>query len=559
MTLAREELPLACFYRRERERPDAIAFTQPMGKGVVRDLTVRQVSDEARRMAAHLRSFGWEPGTRIAILSKNCAHWIMSDLAIFMAGYVSVPLYPTLTAESVRQVLEHSSAKALFIGKLDGWPAMRLGVPDSVQRIRLPLSPPENCPGWDELIAATPPLTGEPDRDGDELATIMYTSGTTGMPKGVMHSFHNFAWAARTAGKRFGGLSPADRLLSYLPLSHIAERQTVEMLGSLIVGVRIYFAESLDTFAQDLRRARPTFFFSVPRLWVKFQQGVFSKMPRAKLDRLLRVPLLKRVVKRKILAGLGLDQCRVAAGGAAPMPPDLLNWYARLGLEILEVYGMTENCGVSHSSVPGDIRPGYVGQPYEGVKSRLASDGEVQVLSPATMLGYYREPEKAREAMTADGWLRTGDLGRMDEQGRLKITGRLKELFKTSKGKYVAPAPIENRLGSHTSVEACCVMGANLAQPFAVLILSADEISACQEASRREALTASLGQHLEAVNAQLDPHEQLDFLALTADTWTVDNGFVTPTLKVKRNVVEPHYEPRVARWSALRRPVVWDA
>lgn len=558
MTVAEQDLPLQCFYRQEREHPDQIYFTQPTGGGQVVELNWKQVGEQARRMAAHLQSFGWESGSRIAIIGKNSAHWVIADLAIWMSGYVSVPLYPTLTAASVRQILDHSEARAVFIGKLDDWTSMRSGLPEGIERIRLPLSPEESCAHWDDIVAKTAPLAGDPLRAADDLATIIYTSGTTGMPKGVMHAFGNFASATVSANERFK-LGSGARLLSYLPLSHIAERNAVEVL-SMKMGAHIFFAESLEAFAADLQRARPTMFFSVPRLWVKFQQGVHAKMPREKLERLLRIPLLNRIIKRKILAGLGLDQCQLAAGGAAPMPPDLLRWYARLGLEIIEVYGMTENCGISHSTVPGDPKAGYVGLPYVGVESRLAADGEVQMRSGAVMQGYFREPEKTREAMTEDGWLRTGDRGQLDEQGRLRITGRVKELFKTSKGKYVAPAPIENRLAANPKVEACCVMGANLGQPFAVVILPPDVLAACgKDATQRAAVTDSLQAHLAAVNQQLDAHERLDFIAVSGDAWTVDSGFVTPTLKVKRNVVEAHYEPRVDRWVAAKSPVVWDA
>ncbi len=557
MTNAAKELPLDRFYHWERTQPDAIYLTQPMGGGTVRDWTWKQVGDEARRMAAHLQSFHWEPGSRIALISKNCAHWIMADLAIWMAGHVSVPLYPTLTAESVRQVLDHSGSKLCFIGKLDDWPVMKDGIPEGVERIRLPLSPDVPCAQWDEIVARTQPLSGNPVRAGDDLATIIYTSGTTGMPKGVMHDFAGMGWASKTLDRRYH-LVPGDRMLSHLPLSHVAERWGLEC-ASLHAGFRIFFAESLETFARDLRAARPTVFGTVPRLWVKFQQGVHAKMPRQKLDRLMRIPLLNRIVKKKILTAMGMDATRLALGGAAPMPPALLDWYARLGLSLMEAYGMTENFGCSHSNVPGRQRVGYVGEPYPGVEQKLSESGEVLMRSPALMKGYYLEPEKTRETMTDDGWLRTGDLGEIDEKGRLRITGRAKELFKTSKGKYVAPAPIENRLTSHTGIEACCVMGANSAQPFAVAILPADAVAACsKDPAQRTTLMASLEAHLAAVNTQLDPHEQLDFIALSTEAWTVENGFITPTLKVKRNVVEKHYEPRVGGWAAQRAKVVWD-
>ncbi len=551
-----EMLALQRLYHWEATTPDKIALTQPMGGGVVRDFTWREVLDQTRRIAAHLKSLDLPAGSRIAILSKNTAWWLMADYAIWMAGHVSVPLYPTLAAGSVRKILEHSEARVLILGKLDDWSTMRAGVPPGLPCIATPLAPAGPFESWDDLIAKTAPLAGQPTRDGDELATIMYTSGTTGQPKGVMHSFATFAWSIGAVRKRLT-IEAETRVLSYLPLSHVAERTAVEH-GQLASGMHVYFAETLETFAADLQRARPTLFFSVPRLWVKFQQGVLAKMPAEKLDRLLSVPILRGIVRKKVLAGLGLDQCESPAGGAAPMPPDLLRWYARLGLNIVEVYGMTENCGVSHCTLPGQLQPGTVGLPYEGIESRIDPvTQEVQMRSPGVMLGYFRDPELTRETFTEDGWLRTGDKGALDEEGNLRIVGRVKDLFKTSKGKYVTPAPIEDRLVAHSAVEACCVTGASLGQPVALLMLNADAARRAQDAAERQAMEASLVEHLEQINQQLDPHEQLDCLVLITETWTVDNDLVTPTFKVKRNRIEAVYAQHFEEWVRQRRKVVW--
>ena len=556
-TIAPEHLALQRLYHWEKTTPDRTVFTQPMGGGVVRQMSWREVMDETRRMAAHLQSFGFPPGSRIAILSKNCAHWLMSDWAIWMAGHVSVPLYPTLAADTIRQILTHSEAKLVFVGKLDGWDAMKPGVPADLPCISYPLSPPNDYPTWDDIVRRTEPLQGSPVRAGDELSTIMYTSGTTGSPKGVMHSFATFAWSIQAGLKRVP-IDASARMLSYLPLAHVAERTLVEH-GLLATGMSVFFAESLDTFTADLQRARPTVFFSVPRLWVKFQQGVQAKMPPAKLDRLLKIPILRGIVRKKILAALGLDQCTFAAGGAAPMPPELLAWYARLGLPIIEVYGMTENCGVSHATLPGVQRPGTVGLPYEGVQSRLdPANGEIQMKSPGLMLGYYKEEGLTREAFTPDGWLHTGDKGQLESDGYLRITGRVKDLFKTSKGKYVAPAPIEDRLVMHATVEACVVTGANLGQPLGIVMLNAEAAQRARDAAARSAMEASLAEHLAAVNAPLDPHEQLDCLVVVTQPWTVDNGFITPTFKVKRNRIEEVYASKYDGWVASRRKVVWE-
>jgi long-chain acyl-CoA synthetase len=551
-----ESLALERLYHWEQTQPDRVVLTQPVGGGAVRDYTWRQLMDEARRMAAHLGSLGFAPGSNVAILAKNSAHWLIADFAIWMAGHVSVPLYPTLAAGTVRQILEHSESKLLFVGKLDGWGEMKPGVPQGLPIVRLPLSAATEGEAWDDIIARTQPLTGNPVRDGNQLATIMYTSGTTGMPKGVMHSFATFAWSIGSARKRVATREDS-RILSYLPLSHVAERTLVEH-GLLASGMHVYFAESLETFAADLQRARPTVFFSVPRLWVKFQQGVLAKMPPQKLDRLLGIPVVSHFVRKKVLGALGLDQCEVAAGGAAPMPPELLRWYGRLGLDIIEVYGMTENCGVSHCTLPGKPRPGTVGYPHEGVQSRLDPESsEVQVKCPGNMLGYYKEPEQTRATFTPDGWLRTGDKGVIDAEGGLRITGRVKDIFKTGKGKYVAPAPIEDRLVMHSAVEACCVTGANLGQPLAILMLNVETAQKVADAARRKALEDSLTSHLAAVNALLDPHERLDCLVVVTQPWTVESGLITPTFKVRRNRVEDIYGPYYERWVVERRTVIW--
>ena len=555
-----ESLALQRLVHWERTAPDRIALSQPMGDGVIQDFTWAQVADQVRRMAAHLKAQGWEPGSKVAILSKNCAWWLMSDLAIWMAGHVSVPLYPTLAADTVKQILTHSEARACFVGKLDGWEGMKPGVPAGLPCISYALSPPDaiaTCEGWEAICARTPPLKGEVTRGADELATLIYTSGTTGRPKGVMHSFGNFAWALDTGLKRIP-MKAGDRMLSYLPLAHVVERVLVEH-GWLRTGMRVYFAESFDTFTADLQRARPTIFFSVPRLWVKFQNGVHHKLPPAKLNLLLAIPIIGGLVRRKVLKALGLDQCSIAVGGAAPMPVALLDWYRKLGLPINEGYGMTENLAISHLTLPGHNQQGTVGPAYDGVESRIdAQTGEIQMRNAALMLGYYKEPELSRETFTADGWLRTGDKGQLDAQGNLRITGRLKDLFKTSKGKYVAPAPIEDRLGMHASVEACVVTGANLGQPLGIVMLNAEAAERAGNPAARAELERSLAEHLRSVNAALDPHEQLTCLVVVTTPWTVDNDLITPTFKVKRKRIDEVYALQYERWESSGRKVIWQ-
>ncbi|WP_434766393.1 AMP-binding protein [Pseudomonas triticicola] len=544
-------LPLDVFYEREARHPRQRFLVQPIGGGQVETLTWADVGHQARCAAHWLRARELPPGSHIALISKNCAHWIIADLAIWMAGHVSVPLYPNLTAESVAQVLTHSESALAFIGKLDDWSGMAQGVPTGLPTISLPLHPPGEFDfNWADLQSCSP-IQDDPHPAAEQLATIIYTSGTTGLPKGVMHSFANLGFAT-SRGTQLFGLNENDRLLSYLPLCHVAERMFVE-LASIYTGQTVFFAESLDTFITDLQRARPTAMFGVPRIWTKFQMGVYGKIPAQRLDFLLGLPFIGKRVGHKVLAGLGLDALRVALSGAAPVPQTLLAWYQKLGLDVLEVYGMTEGCGYSHICLPGRYKQGWIGQPCPEVEVRIDECGEVQVRSQANMLGYFKEPQKTAETLTADGFLRTGDKGEQDSEGRLRLTGRLKEIFKTSKGKYVAPAPIENRLAVHSRIEQVCVVGDGLSAPLGLCVLST-----VNQQEPRASLHASLEKLLEEVNAALDKHERLRRLVVVKDSWAVDNGFLTPTLKIKRNVIEDRYGPRFEEWSARSEAVLWQ-
>lgn len=549
-------LPLAQAYKWEKARAEELYLTQPMGDGQVQEYTWNRAVGEARRMAAYIKSLELPPKSNIAILSKNCAHWIMSDLAIWMAGHVTVPLYPTLNSETVKYILEHSDSKLLFVGKLDDWDDMKLGVPSSLPCLSYPLSPKNDFPTWDQVVADHKPLMEETVREADELATIVYTSGSTGRPKGVMISFGAMSIAAAGVAKALE-MKVGERMLSYLPLAHVFERYAVEQ-ASLHIGFHVYFAEALDTFLQDLQRSRPTVFISVPRLWAKFQLGVFKKMPSSKLKFLQRIPIVSGIVNRKVLTNLGLDHCKFAVSGSAPLSGNIISWYRDLGLELMEGYGMSENFAYSHISLPGRSRVGYVGEPLPGVQQRISDKGEIEIKSPAGMMGYYKDDEKTAESFTDDGFLLTGDKGEIDELGRLKITGRIKEIFKTSKGKYVAPAPIENKLMVHDALEVVCVAGAECPQPYAVAILSEQYQADYGDQAFRSGQQDSLEQLIKSVNATVDHHEALQFIVVVDDEWGIENDFLTPTMKIKRDVIEEYYAPKVAGWFKQKKSIIWD-
>jgi long-chain acyl-CoA synthetase len=508
-------------------------------------------------MAAYLKAQDWEPESRVAILSRNCAWWIMADLATWMAGHVSVPIYPSLNYRNVRYILEHSGAKGCFLGSTDEKGMVNCGLPPGVQCIGFPTAQSAGHPLWDTVISATSPITDNPSRAADDLATIIYTSGTTGTPKGVMHRFAAFSYFAKAASAMLD-LTAEERLLSYLPLAHIIERCACEAFG-LFLAFHIYFTEGIETFLTDLKRASPTIFPSVPRLLLKFQQGVFAKIPKRRLDHLLRIPILNRAIKKRILRNLGLHTARYAASGGAALPLEILLWYRNLGLELFEGYGMTETAITHLPPALGRIRPGYVGSAIEGVQVKVSEEGELMIKSPMNMLGYYKDPHLTRDAFTVDGFFRTGDVVHLDSDGQIKIIGRHKELFKTSKGKYVAPSPIETELMAHPALEACCVMGEDLPSPFAVVVLSPEARKGCADPMAREVLEQSLLERMSEVNDKVDPHERMRFIAIVDGPWTIGNELLTPTLKIKRAALERRYLSSVESWQKRKNPVVWES
>jgi long-chain acyl-CoA synthetase len=548
---------LDCAYHWEKEAPDRVYFTQPMGGGdaSVKTWTFAEAVGEARRMATYLKRLGLPPKSQIALCSKNCAHWIMADLAIWMAGHVSVPLFPTLTVDTLRFILEHSEAKLLFVGKLDPvWEEMKAGVPSDMPQIAFPLARPNNLAQWDDIIASNEPLMDPAPRVPQEMATIIYTSGSTGQPKGVMIHFDAILSCAE-GGAQALEVTPDDRMISYLPLAHVMERWLVES-ASLYAGFNVFFAETIDSFVHDIQRAQPTLFVSVPRLWQKFQSGVFAKLPPEKLEKLLRIPLLNRLIKKKVLKGLGLNAATFAGTGSAPIPDELVQWFRDLGLDLAEGYGMTENFSYSHIPRRLDSRVGTVGSACPGVLCRISESGEVEIKSPGTMMGYFKRPDLTAETFTADGYIKTGDLGSIDEREFLSITGRSKEIFKTSKGEYVAPAPIEKLVGNQPRIEASCVEGANFPQPMAILLLSEDAMSSIDKEGK-EKIEGELSAHLDAVNAELAACQKLEFFCVVKDRWLPENDFLTPTMKIKRGTIHNAYGGKYAGWYEQGKKVVW--
>jgi len=294
---------------------------------------------------------------------------------------------------------------------------------------------------------------------------------------------------------------------------------------------------------------QPTVFLAVPRIWEKMQEGVLSKMPQKKLSSLLSIPIISSIIKKAIKKKLGLSNARFIFTGASPISAQLQEWFAKLDIVILEAYGMTENSALSHANRVGLQKFGTVGQPYTDVEVRLSADNEVQVKSEASMLGYFKEPQLTAESFE-DGFLKTGDEGSIDEKGYLTITGRIKDQFKTSKGKYIMPAPIENKLLEHPLISQACVVGSGMSSPFVLCTLA-------PMAELPAGLDEELSGFLEQINHKLDHHERLSKVVICKEEWSIPNGLLTPTLKIKRKSIESYYGNNYDQWLKEEKKIIF--
>lgn len=541
--------PLEYFLHWEKTTPHSVFLRQPYSDQW-KTWTWLQAGDEIRRVAAYLRHLDLPPHSHVALLSKNCAHWIMADLAIMMTGHVSVPLYPTLSAESIHQILEHSESKVIIIGKLDAFHLQAPGIPASVRKVGISAYHVDASDTWENILSKYEPIKIPVVPKPDDLMTIVYTSGTTGKPKGVMHVFKSFDATIKVANE-IVNFPKNPRLFSYLPLSHIAERIGIETMG-LYRGAQFSFSESLETFPKNLAATAPHYFFAVPRIWAKFQEKILEKMPQPKLDRLLSIPVVNWVIRRTIRKKLGLNQSVLFFSGAAPLSPALMRWWEALGVTIYQVYGMTEDCVYAHFNRKGANKIGTVGKPLPGLQVKI-TDEEIRVKSDYMMRGYFKEPELTAAMFDDEGFLKTGDSGEIDSEGFLKIVGRVKDQFKTDKGKYISPSPIEMKLLENKDIEQVCVVGMGIPQPIALVVLSAGG-----KAKSNDDITESLGATIDRINPTLEPYEKLETAVIMKTDWTQENGLMTPTLKVKRNELEKIYVPKYPEWYHAHGRVVWE-
>jgi long-chain acyl-CoA synthetase len=542
-------LPLQSFLDWEQKIPDVILFRQPIN-GEIKTWTWKEAGLEIRKIATALAEYNLAPKSKIAILSKNCAHWIMSDLAIMMAGHISVPIYPTLDAATIHQILEHSETKILFVGKLDKFSQQKSGVPNHIKCISFDIYDQHEGNEWSALLTKYSPIDTIASHNKDDLATIMYTSGTSGKPKGVMLTYGAMAFTSEVAISDLK-LPMRCKLFSYLPMSHIAERIGIEIVG-FYLGASFSFAESLESFPQNLFDTQPNIFFAVPRIWSKFEEKILQKLPQKKLSLLLSLPIIKNIIKKSIRKKLGLGSATHLYTGAAPIAPGILLWFDKLGIEIFQAYAMTENSCCGTFNRHGANKYGTVGQALSGVDLKISENNEILIRHKALMTGYYKDAELNKEVFV-DGYFRTGDQGEIDKDGFLTITGRVKDIFKTDRGKYVAPSPIEVMLQENTDIECSCVVGTGIPQPIALIMLSVSG-----KAKSKEELKQSLSKTLAQINSKLNSYEKLESAVIMKEDWTIENGLMTPSLKMKRNEVEKKHITNYQMWYEMAEKIFWE-
>jgi long-chain acyl-CoA synthetase len=499
--------------------------------------TWRDAHAEASAVAAWLERRHGSTRTNMAVLSRNRAHWILADLSIVASGNVTIPLFTTLPAPTADYILDFTDTKVLVIGEAENWDAVREILPDGIDLITLPgVDVDEPHTRWEDIVDENRGRRPEYRCRHDDLISIVFTSGTTGVPKGVMQTHDSFLLPMLRC-RDFFTMRPRPRFFSYLPLSHIAERQLV-MVQSLIYAGSITFNESLATLARDLADTRPNYFFGAPRVWEQLQQGIIAGFgSREALEKALSAD--PEGVGHGVRNRLGLDDTDYLLTAAAPMPPALIEWFERLGIHVMEGFGQTEIMAVA-ANTAGARRIGSIGQLLPDVEMKISDEGELVFRAAGAAIGYYRMPDKSAETFV-DGWVHTGDKGYVDEDGFVYVTGRVKDYFKTIQGKFVAPTPIENRFSENELAEQVCLLGRGYSKTVIVIVPSGLALR-----RDRETVETAIREHVSAVNSEVDRHARIGAVIFAAEPWTIENEFMTPTMKLRREIIEARYGHRAA-------------
>lgn len=562
--------------------------------GLWRDISWRQYGQAVRTCSYGLKELGAQRGDCICLITENRPEWLFLDLAIMSTGAITTAIYVTNAPDQVRYILDHAQAKIFFVEneeQLDKVLEVRDTLPNLEKIIVLDNDglrkfKDEQVLFYDEFLRFGEKAQKEnPDLFGDEVALgksddtafIVYTSGTTGPPKGAMLSHHNALWTSKSLGIS-NPMYETDEVLSFLPLCHIAERM-MTTINQIEFGYTVNFAENLETVPQNLREVSPTVFFAVPRIWEKFFSSITLKMERATFFKrfaykiaisfglnyakdwiaIKPTPIFKRLIARfyhmavyhPLKKRLGLERVRFAVSGAAPIAPNILHFFHALGLGLREVYGQTEGTGPSTIHYQDRIKPGTVGRPIPGADVRIADDGEILVYGGNVFSGYYRNEEATAETIV-NGWLHSGDVGEFDEEGFLRITDRKKDLIITAAGKNIAPQYIENILKASPYINDAVVIGDRRKFLTALILIDEENVIEFAQENRipfttyknlsgNQEIFKLINKEVEKVNSQLARVEQLKKFTILDKRLDQEDGELTPTMKVKRKHINEIY------------------
>lgn len=546
------------FYRWEKELADKPFLRQPFGK-LWDTYTWGEVGLMARKLATGLKSLGLKEKSHIGLVSKNCREWIIADLAITIAGYISVPFFPTLKSYEIQNLLNFGDVDALFVGKVENWDEMKQGVPENLPIISFPHyknhSKVDVGEKWFDFINRFDPQSDDFYPKNNDVWTIIFTSGTTGDPKGAVIKYKSL-YNTKSVHEDYNPLGIDEggnnRFISYLPLNHIFERVCIEWT-CLRYGGNLSFVESLESFGQNLSSVSPTAFQGVPRIYSKFQEKILLKIPQIKLTKLLKIPILSWIIKRKLKKSLGMSKAKVIISGAAALSVELIDWFKTIGVYITNGYGMTENCCVCTNLDPyqnhGKGSVGKISSPDVSLKT--TSEGEICMKGPFLMDCYYKNKEMT-DSTLQNGWLHTGDKGFIDDDGYLYVTGRVKDIFKTSKGKYIEPAAIESKFGNVDEFSQICLVGLNCVQPLMLVVPT--ELAK----NNKEFTTSKISEILLDVNNDLDNYKKISKIIFVKEDWTPDNEMTTPTLKIKRAKIDEKFSLKYNDWEKSEESVIWE-
>ncbi len=599
------------FHERVRTHPEKVALRYKDGRGVGsarpqegwRDITWREYGDSVRKVGKALHALGFRSGDKMALLSGNRVEWHVADIGCLSIGGATAPVYTTNSPEQVAYIVGHSDSKVACVEnteQLEKVLKMRSELPALEKVVVLDdydgSADKELVLTWEDFLALAAGVDDKVYDDAtasikpEDLATFVYTSGTTGPPKAVMLSHSNIWWTA-THSEQHIPIGDADggRALSYLPLSHIAERMISHIL-QIYYGTQTWFGGGVPTLIEDLQECKPTYFFAVPRVWEKFYAGVTAKMAAANPDdRKVKiakkaietgrkvteleqeavarggkmadaeVPLglklqhrvLDKLALSKVRAAFGLEECNLALSAAAPLAAEMIWFFHSVGIKITEGYGQSEDNGPTTWNPPDSVLIGTVGTAFPELEVKLAEDGEVLVRGGNVMMGYYKNEEATKETIDSDGWLHSGDVGEFNEHGYLKITDRKKDIIITAGGKNVAPQEIENRLKVHGLISQVVVIGDR--RPFLTALVTLDEEKAPDFAKehgiegdfaaicRHERTLKEIQAAVDELNSNLAKVEGIKKFRVLERDFLQEENEITPTLKVKRRTIGELY------------------